>query len=121
MYGPLEVSILISAKSYSGAAVVDVVGAGPVVVVGAALVVVDGATEVVVTPTDVVVVAPTVVVVGLVVTMMTAMSESSSSPVWVSMLMSVGLVRSMVGSVGLVSGVESVSSPSSAEISALLR
>ncbi len=106
-----------------GGAVVLVVPAGAlvdVVELGAALVVV-AAAVVVVAPAAVVVVARAVVVVVGGFTTMTAMSESSSSPVWVSMLMSVGLVRSMVGSVGLVSGVESVSSPSSAEISALLR
>jgi hypothetical protein len=70
----------------------------------------------------VVVVGATVVVV--VVTcgsiLMTAMSESSSSPVWLSMLRSLGWVRSIVGSPGSVLGVESLSSPSSREIPALL-
>jgi hypothetical protein len=76
----------------------------------------------------VVVAGPVVVVVGPVVvvvttgepTWMTAMSESSSSPVWESTSISDGLVRSIAGSSGLLPGVESLSSPSSAEMNALL-
>ena len=121
--------VLIRARSASGDGDVVVLGVivlgvavvvvGATVVVVGATVVVVGADVVVVSPV-VVVVGPLVVVVGLGVTVMTAMSWSSSSPVSVSMSSSLGSVRSMVGSSASWSGVESSSVPESLEISALL-